>query len=119
MAAKSDMFLRKTSDFTTEDNEAPPALSSASRFLSTCVACSVTPPATSCPLTGSMPSCPEQKRKSPAAIACEYGPTAFGALSVCIDFMDRHYNFLTNEKASSGEELSCVYLLNFNLETYI
>src|SRR5687767_9788624 len=39
-------------------------------------------PSTICPVAGSSPICPAEKRKPPATVACEYGPMAAGALSV-------------------------------------
>src|SRR5687767_536421 len=76
------MSARNTVVLTTSAKLAPPSASTASRLASTRSVCATTSPSTTCPLDGSSAICPAVKRKPLAAMACEYGPMAAGALAV-------------------------------------
>src|SRR5712692_1661916 len=60
----------------------PAAARTAPRFSITRSVCARMSPWTSCGVDGSSGICGLVKTKSPTEIACEYGPIAFGALSV-------------------------------------
>src|SRR5438128_513658 len=68
--------------FTTLANPAPAAARTAARFSITRSVCARTSPCTICCVCGSSGIWPLTKTSSPATIPCEYGPIAFGALSV-------------------------------------
>ena len=55
----------------------------AAMFANACRACSEISPPTNSPECGSSGICPEKNTMSPTRVACEYGPMAAGALSVC------------------------------------
>ena len=56
--------------------------------LLTCSACASTPPCTSIMLSGSSPRQPDTYTVSPTRMACEYGPSAAGALSDAMTVFD-------------------------------
>src|ERR1035437_5059190 len=74
---------RKMFVLTTSAIVNPAAPRTASRLRRALSACSWTPPSSS-PVTGSSPSCPEQKTKPSISIAWLYGPIAAGAVVVAI-----------------------------------
>ena len=76
------MSARKQVVLTTSSNVAPAAERTAEMFFMTCSVCVLMSSPTSTPLAGSSAICPEQKSRAPALIACEYGPTAAGALEL-------------------------------------
>lgn len=76
------MFFKNTVVFTTRPTSLPLASRTALRFARACVVCSTIPPATICMVEGTSGMQPETKTRSPALMACEYGPIAAGAFSV-------------------------------------
>src|SRR5438067_152575 len=84
IAAKSAKSVRKTVVLTTLIYDMPFARSTAPRFSITRVVWAVTSSSTNAPETGSSGIWPEQKSIPPAEMACEYGPTAYGASIVAI-----------------------------------
>ena len=73
-------------DMTFEIVDFVAARNTAARFSIARADSAAIPPATSLPVAGSSPTCPEQKTRSPAITACAYGPSAFGASSAAIRF---------------------------------
>ena len=91
-STKSLISARKQVVFTTSSKVAPEAESTAEILCITCSVCVLISFPTRFPLAGSSAIYPEQKSKFSDFTACEYGPTAAGALFVEItSFMEKPF----------------------------
>src|SRR2546422_932122 len=89
IAAKSLISRKKTLHLTTSSRDEPAAWRIARRFSNTRFVSDRASPSSSAPVSGLIGPCPATKMKSPSTIACEYGPTGLGALSVTMAVLKR------------------------------
>ena len=98
------MSARKQVVFTTLSNEVPLASRIAPTLATLWRACSsMVAPAIS-PVAGSMGIWPEVNSRFPTDTACEYGPMAAGAFSVCVYLISMFLSFLWNKSAMCRTE---------------
>src|SRR5262245_47677286 len=82
------MSARYTPTRTTSSSVRPAASSAMATLRITCSVCAATPPSTSSPVTGSLPTCPLKNISSPARTPGENGPGASPSRSVVIASLD-------------------------------